>query len=97
MKRVVNQSLYQDETWQEDGLTFTEVIKQEYTDCAFSAGSVERHPVDTVYLRWGRDDEDGGLLLLRPDELAAIAYIAAGLLWSLELAELDKRDGNHEL
>ncbi len=71
-----------DETaWTEDGMTFTEVIRQEYADCAFSAGVVEGHPVDTMYIQLKRDGVVTQILL-RPDEMAAIAWLASGVLWS---------------
>lgn len=68
-------------TWQEDGYTFRELIAQPYTNCVFSAGSVEGHPIDTLYLRWERDGE-WRMLMLRPDEAAAIAWCLNGVLWS---------------
>ena len=70
-----------DVIWKEDGLTFRQLIAQPYTNCQFSAGSVEGHPIDTLYLKWER----GGIsnmLLLRPDEAAAIAWCLNGALWS---------------
>lgn len=79
------------EAWTEtDGshtLTFTEYIRQPYTNCSFSAGMVDGDPVDTLYLKWERDGEER-LLLLRPDEMAAIAWCATGVLWSDALAKL---------
>jgi hypothetical protein len=68
--------------WSVDGLTFTEVIRQEYTNCVFSAGTVAGHPVDTLYLELERDGKVGTFLLLRPDEAAAIAWCMSGVLWS---------------
>lgn len=70
-------------TWHNDGLEFTEIIDQPYTNCIFGAGVVEGHPIDTVYLRWERDDGTGGMLMLRPDEMAAIARLCGGVLWSV--------------
>lgn len=73
-------------TWVEEYGTFTELIRQEYTgnNCVFSAGMVEGapHPADVYYLRWSKDGVDPTMLLLRPDEVAAIAWLCAGLLWS---------------
>lgn len=71
------------DTWEANGLTYTEIICQEYglNNCKFSAGWVEGHPVDTVYLMWERDGDPGATLLLRPDELAAIAWVANGMVW----------------
>lgn len=83
MQRVTNQSKGE-VTWSEGGLTFTELIQQTYgnNNCKFSGGSVEGHPIDTVYLAWQKDGDEGGCLLLTPDELAAIAWVANGAVWS---------------
>lgn len=77
------------DTWENDGLTFTDIVKQPYTNCVFATGTIEGHPVDTVYLRWERDDGTGGMLMLRPDEMAAIAQLCSGLLWSVLVDELE--------
>ena len=69
-------------TWEADGLTFAELCTQPYTNCVFSAGNVEGHPVDTLFLRWERDDGGGRMILLRPDEAAAIVHVLSGALWS---------------
>lgn len=95
MKRITNHALDSDVEWEQDGLHFIEIISQEYgaNHCKFSAGAVEGHPVDTVYLRWGKDGDEGGMLLLRPDEMAAIAYICAGMLYAVEMQRLIDADG----
>ncbi len=71
--------------WKEDDLEFTELICQEYSNCRFSAGLVQGHPVDTVYLQAEKDGVVTTQMLLRPDELAAIAWLATGVLWSVTL------------
>jgi hypothetical protein len=78
-------------TWTTDGLTFTEMCRQGYgaNNCIFSTGTVEGHSVDTVYLRWEKDGDRGGMLLLRPDEMAAIAWVCNGTLWSELLGKLE--------
>ena len=76
------------EDWEEDGLKFTDLINQPYQNCVFSAGAVQGHETDTVYLRWERDDGTGGMIMLRPDELAAIAHLATGVMWSVLIAQL---------
>jgi hypothetical protein len=71
-----------------DTLIYNEVVRQPYSDCVFSAGFVEGHPVDTMYLRVVRNDgSDLWELLLRPDEMAAIAWCATGVLWSHEISK----------
>lgn len=69
-------------------LTFTEYLRQEYAHnaCIFSAGMVDGHPVDTMYIRWQKDGDDGMILLLRPDEMAAMAWLASGVLFSHHIA-----------
>jgi hypothetical protein len=80
-----NQSIGSDLTWKEDDLTFTEVIRQEYENCAFSAGKVEGHPVDTMYLMAQKDGVTTTFLLLRPDEMAVVGWLTSGVLWSYHI------------
>lgn len=68
--------------WAEGGLTFTEVVRQAYTNSAFSAGMVDGHPVDTLYLKLERNGNTDTFLLLRPDEAAALGWCLTGVLWS---------------
>ena len=75
-------------TWTHEGLTFTEVASQPYENCEFSAGHIEGHPVDTIYIKWQRDG--GGLLGLRPDEAAALGYLLNAALWSALIENVDK-------
>jgi len=63
-------------------LVYSEVILQPYSNCTFSAGTVEGHPIDTLYLKLERPPEEPIIILLRPDEMAAIAWCASGVLWS---------------
>lgn len=90
MKRITNASIGNETEWDNEGLHFREICKQEYSknNCIFSSGEVTGHPVDTLYICWQKDEDDGGMLLLRPDEMAAIAWICAGSLFSLHLGEL---------
>jgi len=82
---MINQSVAS-VTWAEDGLTFAELIRQAYQNCVFSAGLVEGHPVDTMYLKLERNGQTDTFLLLRPDEAAALAWCLTGALWSVEVA-----------
>lgn len=73
--------------WTENGLTFTEIIKQEYggNNCVISAGFVKgktKPRVDTCYLRLEKDGVEPTVLLLRPDEIQSIAWVATGTIWS---------------
>jgi hypothetical protein len=69
-----NSSVGCERVWTEDGLTFTEIIRQEYggNNCVVSAGFVEgenKPEVDTCYLRLEKDGVEPTVLLLRPDEI----------------------------
>ena len=68
--------------WTTDGLTFSEAIVQPYPNCRFSAGTVEGHPTDVMYLRWQKPEAGSdGMLLLTPDEAAALAWCLTGVVW----------------
>lgn len=82
---MINQSVGTEKTWAEDGLIYRELIRQEYTNCSFTAGEVEGHPVDTMYLRLERNGKVDTFLHLREDEAAALAYCLIGVLWSKRL------------
>lgn len=82
-----NKSIESLKTWEENNLFFTEVIRQEYggNNCVISAGFVEgenKPSVDTIYLRLEKDGVEPTMLLLRPDEIQAIAWITSGVIWS---------------
>lgn len=78
-----------DLTFVEDGLTYTETIRQAYSNCIFSAGIVEGHPVDTLYIMLERNGKRDMLLLLRPDEAAALAWCLTGTLWTHEISKME--------
>jgi hypothetical protein len=77
-------------------LEYTEVLRQEYSHncCVFSAGFVSGHSYDTVYIRLERDGEEPTILLFRPDELAVIAWLASGVLWSKLAEEHIRNEGS---
>lgn len=82
-----NLSVGFEKIWVEDGLTFTEIIRQEYggNNCVVSAGFVEgknKPEVDTCYLRLEKDGGEPTVLLLRPDEIQSIAWVASGTVWA---------------
>lgn len=66
------------------GYELYELARQEYggNNCVFAVGLVDGHEVDTHYLWIEKDGEHPTILLLRPDELAAIAWLCSGTLWS---------------
>jgi hypothetical protein len=85
--KIENKSISNPTYFEEDGLCFTEVIKQEYkgNNCIISAGFVEgdnKPPVDTIYLRLQKDSVEPTVLLLRPDEAGAINWVLSGVVWS---------------
>lgn len=82
---MINQAIGTEKTWTEDGLTYRELIRQEYTNSSFTAGEVEGHPVDTLYLRLERDGNVDTFLLLREDEAAALIWCLSGVLWSIRV------------
>jgi hypothetical protein len=87
MDAVKNYSIEQENIWMgADGLQFRELISQAYSNCKFTGGEVLNHSVDQLYLAWEKDDGAEGGLLLRPDEVAALAWVLTGLLWSFHLS-----------
>ncbi len=82
-----NKTLGSEKVWTENGLTFTEIIRQEYggNNCVISAGFVKgknKSKVDTCYLRLEKDNVCPTVLLLRPDEIQSIAWVASGAVWA---------------
>ena len=76
-----------EKVWTENGLTSTEIIKQEYggNNCVLSAGFVKgknKPKVDTCYLRLEKDGAEPTVLLLRPDERQSIGWVATGTVWA---------------
>lgn len=73
------------------GYELLELTRQEYggNNCIFAMGLVEGYPPDKYYL-WIEKAEIGDptILFLRPDELAAIAWLCGGALWSHLISEI---------
>jgi|GEM_PF-4931887 len=64
---MINESINKNIIYEENGLIFTEIIRQEYTgnNCIIYAGFVkgENKPeVDTIYVRLEKDKAESGLL-----------------------------------
>ena len=76
----------------EHGRKFTETIRQTYAgnNCVFSGGAVEgcETPEDVYYLKWEKDGVEDTMILMRPDEVAAVNWICAGLLWSDRIGDV---------
>jgi hypothetical protein len=98
IKILKNKSLREYNIYTENGLTFTEIIRQEYSgnNCIISAGYVEgegKPEVDIIYLRLAKDGVDPTLLLLRPDEAQIISWVSSGVVWSYLMDEMNKKGG----
>lgn len=63
------------------------ICSQPYQNCEISAGFVKGHEVDTMFIRFERPPEEPTTILMRPDEMAAVAYCINGVLWSKLLPE----------
>lgn len=57
------------------------VCRQPYQDCYFEAGFIDNYPKDPMYLLLSREGNET-FIYLRPDEIAAIAWVINGLLWT---------------
>ena len=90
-------SAHHNTIYKDEGLTYTEVIRQEYggNNCIISAGFVEgdnKPEVDTIYVKLEKDNVYPTILLLRPDEAQALAWVSSGVVWShlMELMHTQK-------
>lgn len=64
-------------------LEYNEVCRQEYGNgVVLSAGHVLGHPWDTMYLSAAGGVDGDVTILLRPDEMSALAWCINGTLWS---------------
>ena len=71
----------------ETRVVLEETGEQPYTDTRFSAGLVEGHAHDTIYLKLERENEEPLTLLLRRDEALAVIWLLGGALWSERIQE----------
>ena len=98
MGAALNRQRVENQFQDENGLTYTEVIRQEYGNnhCIFSAGFVEgenKPGVDIIYIRLEKDGVEPTTLLLRPDEVQALAWVSAGVVWSHLMDVMGDKDG----
>jgi hypothetical protein len=63
------------------------LCRQPYQNCYIEAGSTD-HPIDTIFLRFSRENEEPWMFFLRPDEAAAVAWVLNGALWSRLVKEV---------
>jgi hypothetical protein len=94
LRQMKNKSIEAERVFKENGLTFTEIIRQEYggNNCIISAGFVKgknKPKVDTCYLRLEKDNVEPTVLLLRPDEIQSIAWVTSGTVWAHLMSEKD--------
>ena len=70
--------------WTIDGLTYHESAVLEYppNKCYISAGLVQGHVADSVYIRLEKNNDPAQeiFIVLRPDELAALLAVGSGAL-----------------
>lgn len=63
-------------------VTLWEACAQPYDNCKFSAGLIDGHQIEVIYLRLEGDGRETREFLLRADEAAAIAWVLNGALLS---------------
>lgn len=68
-----------------ENVMLKEICSQPYLFTEWSAGIVEGHPIDTIYLKVQRELEEPTTILLRRDEALAIIHLLSGALWSESL------------
>lgn len=74
-------------------MKYLETLSQEFDNGAvISAGFVEGHEHDSIYLDFQRPGEEGFTILLKPVEAAIIAWLMGGTLYSLHTS-IEVRDG----
>lgn len=72
------------------GFRLFELSRQIYAgnNCIFAVGLCDNAGVDKFYLWFEKDGKPFTCLLFRPDELASIAWLASGAVWSHLIEEL---------
>lgn len=60
----------------------TRIDRQPYADCTLSAGLIDGHPTDSIYLQFKRSNKKPATILLRRDEAVRIAAMLANAVWS---------------
>ena len=68
----------------DNSVVLEEMGRQPYTDTTFSAGLVQGHKHDTIYLKLERATNPL-TLLLRRDEALTIMWLLSGALWSEQM------------
>jgi hypothetical protein len=84
--------------YEENGLTYTEIIKQKHENCCtISAGLVDggdRPREATIYVKVERDTVSPTVLFLRPDDAQTLIWALSSVLWSyLSHSMDDTREG----
>ncbi len=65
-------------------LTYHEACRAEFANGQFSAGRVDGHPQDNIYLRLKRDCESDTVIGLKANEALAIIWLLSAVLHRLE-------------
>lgn len=74
----------------------TPISRQDYENCFFEAGLLVGHPTDTLYLRYGRAQEEPTIVFLRPDEMMALIWCLSGTVWSTMMSALEENDARQQ-
>ena len=64
-------------------------MRQPYSNCKFSTGFVEGDLVDDLYFKIEKKGKVATQMIMRPDEMAAIAWVASGVLWAYEIDRVE--------
>jgi hypothetical protein len=73
------------------GFKCIETVRQDYTNCSFSAGIVTNHPTSSVYMRFdpvGVEAQEAQYIFLRDDEALAMAWCLIGACWTRAMENL---------
>jgi hypothetical protein len=73
------------------GFHCVETVRQDYSNCAFSAGIVTDHPTANVYMRFdpvGVQGQEAQYIFLREDEALAMAWCLVGACWTRAMEKL---------
>jgi dTDP-D-glucose 4,6-dehydratase len=68
-----------------------EMCAQPYNNCKFSAGIIEGHPVENIYLKIEGEGRETREFWLRADEAQAIAWVLNGALMGWHMKEMREK------
>jgi hypothetical protein len=73
---------------------FHKAENQAYSNAIFSAGLIENHPIEKVYIKFERFGEEPETIVMRRDEALALMYSLIGALWSDSMIQKEKEKNN---